>query len=174
MSSTKYRQIGMFVNPADLGNLTVYWEGRPSKVPFMVFRSDLLQYILLSVLVYFLVTDTTSRYAIIIGCAICCIYSIIKSSRVRYMITDGGLIFRTLFRTYCVPWNNISKVGKTRIIDQFRKRSYIFAGEYQVAHSKNAYLTYATMWYIKDYEHMVSILKKYAKINRMDSKEDIV
>lgn len=158
MSTEKYRQRGSFIRASKLKEMKVFWEGKPSIIPYLLFRADLLNYILLAVVCMFIVKKMEWRVAVYAGLIICVMYAILKAKSVRYFITDEGIVFKSLFRTFLMDWSNVPWDRKNKIIDQFKCRTYMFAKEYEISYSKNAYRTYATMWYIKDYDKMLSAL----------------
>ena len=132
------------------------WEGKPSQVPYLLFKADFLSYMVLAIIAMYLFDEEVYKYAIYAALLVCTIYSILKTNAITYYTMREGIVFKTLFRLYFIPWYDVDWNITKRVIEQFKCRTYTFAGEYQVARSKNAYRNYATMWYLKDYEGMTS------------------
>lgn len=164
MSEDKYKQIGLFIHKGDIANLDVVMRCKPATVPYLLFKANLLNYVLLLCVMMFIIQDSFVRNMVLAGMAICVVFATIKALSVEYLITKEGLVIKTLFKAYCIPWNKMPVDKEIKIIDQFNTRSYILAREYQVAHDKHAYLTYASLWYIKDYCKVASIMKQLSKI----------
>lgn len=161
MSNDKYKQVGTFVKKDQVAKMSVIWEGRPSQIPYLLFKANLIIYIVLAVLAMCLIEDQLLRCACYVGLCVCIIYAFVKTNAIRYYAMKEGLVFKSLFMRYYIPWHEIDWNKSVKAVWQFGRRSYVFAGEYQVQHSKTGYLEYATMWYLKNYEDMTSAVLSY-------------
>lgn len=160
MANQIEKQIGTFVKKNEVDKMHVVWEGTPSRLPYLLFKSDFILYCVLAGISMILVNDSTLRISIYVGLLVCAAFAVAKVVFTNYFVMKEGLIIQVCNRYYYISWHEIDWSKSVKATDQFKTRSYSFAGPWQIAHSKFGYLQYATMWYLKNPEEMVSKIQE--------------